>query len=262
MSDFEFHKRNIERHLERIEREEKEALKKPKKQKTKQPQTALSQPTGRAFFLGDDFGRKIHQKVIEKYRQFEAINKVVYDEGEKVVKGSTPFYVSAVNEFLPENIRTASQADLERILKLKDLELKGHYEDTSLVLRSNEEPNKYLAQDLYKQFGSRGISIKEGIPIVIPLFSLRPRIDDSSPYKLAFDLLDSLEYFEAPILNETSQRKFDFSDIDENTGIPKIVKDQGARTLYTRNLDQYKIKNSGLSRLYLSWDLDVYSGSG
>ena len=205
MSDFEFHKRNIERHLERIEREEKEALKKPNKPKQIKKEI-IRHPTEKAFFLGDDFGREIHKKVIEKYRQFEAISKVVYDEGEKVVKGSTPFYVSALNEFLPENIRTASQADLERILKNNELELKGHYEDTSLVLRSNKEPNKYLAQDLYKQFGSRGISIKEGIPIVIPLFSLRPRIDDSSPYKLAFDLLDSLEYFEAPILNEASQR--------------------------------------------------------
>ena len=82
---------------------------------------------------------------------------------------------------------------------------------------------------------------------------------DNSPYRLAFNLIDSPVYFEAPILNEPTQRKFDSSDIDENTGLPKNVKNEGAKTLYTRNYGGYKIKNSGLSRLYLGGDLGVVS---
>ena len=258
MSDFEYYKQKIERHIER-KRREREAPKTPRPRE--QPPTTNNQSAGRSFFLGDEFGKKIHQKVIDKYGQFPAISCVVYDEDGKVAKGSTPFYVSAVNEFLPEGIRTASQADLERILKNDELKLEGQWEDTSLVLRSAQDPNKYLAQDLYKQFSSRGISLNEGIPIVIPLFGTRLRTDDNSPYKLTFDLIDSPVYFEAPILNEPSLRKFDSSDIDESTGLPKTVKDKGQRTLYTRNFDGYNLKNSGLSGLLLNGHLVVESNS-
>jgi hypothetical protein len=186
---------------------------------------------------------------------------VKYNDKEKIVKGSNPFYVAAVNEFLPEGLRTASQADLEKILKGNLLPLKDHWEDSALVLRTRQEPNIYLAEDLFNQFKAKGINLKENSAYVIPLFTLKLREDSKSEHKLAFDISDlTLEsYFQAPILNKVSQQKFNNSDIDEKTGLPIKFAVSGDRTLYTRNYKDYTLKNSGLSRLYLGRDLSLYS---
>ena len=137
----------------------------------------------------------------------------------------------------------------KKILKNNTLELKGNYEDSALVLRSVNEPNKYLAEDLLNQFKNKGINLKENSTYVPPLWTLKLRKDDNSGYKLSFDITDlTLEnYFEAPILNETSQKKFNSKDIEENTGLPSKVKDSGDRTLYT--------SQNGLCRLILGGDL-------
>ena len=201
-----------------------------------------------AFFLEGDFGKQINEKIQAKYADIKAINKVVYDENDKLVKGSTPFYVVAVNEIFKEEFpqfRTATQADLEKILKNNTLGLKGLYEDSALVLRNKDNPNKYLAKDLFKQFKDKGKLLKENSAYVFPLNTLKLRKDDNSGYKLSFDITDlTLEnYFEAPILNETSQKKFNSKDIEENTGLPSKVRDLGDRTLYT--------SQNGLCRLDL-----------
>ena len=58
-------------------------------------------------------------------------------------------------------------------------------------------------------------------------------------------------YFEAPILNEVSQKKFNSKDIEENTGLPSKVKDSGDRISYT--------SQNGLCRLVLGRPLNLLS---
>lgn len=206
---------------------------------------------GKAFFLtDDDFGKKVHSKVISKYSNIGAITKI------SLGKGSNSFYVVAVNEVLREEfpkIRTATQADLERILREKSLELSGHYEDSGLVLRDKQDPNKYFAKNLFDQFKAKGVNLKQNNAYVIQLQNLSLKKDEASPEKISFVLPNSIagEYFESPVLNEYSQQKFDSSDIDIITGITKKVSDSGSRKLYTRNWDGYSVKNSGLVKLYL-----------
>jgi hypothetical protein len=93
------------------------------------------------------------------------------------------------------------------------------------------------------------------------------RKDTNSPHKLSFVLPDSSEvlnqaYFEAPILNSVSPQNFDSSDVDIKTGISTILSDKGERILCTRNWEHYSVKNSGLARVYLSWDGDLSASSG
>jgi len=263
MNNNELHRQWLERYFERERKEAEEAKRKPKKEK--KPTKAQKLPEFKqAFFLQDDFGKSIHEKIQEKYGSFPAISIINYDEKEKIVKGSNPFYAVAVQEFLPENIRVATQADLERILKMSSLQLKEQYEYSSLVWISNQSPNKYLAKDIYRQFKSNGIELIEEKAYVIPLFTLKLREDENSPHKLAFDIVDLTlqSYFEAPILNEASRQKFNSDDIDEKIGLPKRVGTNGDRTLYTRNSRNYTIKNSGVCRLYLYRSLDADSGGG
>jgi hypothetical protein len=244
--------------LEELKREEERQPKKPST-----PGEGVSNPEaqvqpidfGVARFLGDEWGRKVHEKIIAKYGKFTVIGKLsnVYGLNEKVVKASSHFYAVAANEFLlPFGIRTATQAELEKIFKAKTLELKGHYIDTGLVWRTNDDPNGYLAKYLFEQFKKKSITLNEGTPYVVPLHCLRLNEDGKSEYGLSFDLTGLTGYFQAPILNVVTQQFFEDSDIDEKTGLPKEVRADGSRKLYTRNWNDYAVKNSGLSELSLN----------
>lgn len=203
-----------------------------------------------AGFLGGDDGKEIDREIGGKYEQ-SALQKDSYKGG--VIKGSNPFYVVAVNELLRQNgLRTATPADLERVLKTNALYLRGHYEDSALVLRSAEDPNAYLAKDLAKQIKQR-TGKQRKMPVMIPLAGLELREDQNSDYGLAFNLTDDSEIIYAPILNKGGGN-FTSEDINEKTGLPKRTKREGNRYLYTRD--------SGLSRLCLGGDLGLYSGNG
>ncbi|MDO8509408.1 MAG: hypothetical protein Q7S27_07040 [Nanoarchaeota archaeon] len=212
-----------------------------------------------AFFLGGEFGKQINQKVQERYGFSTAITKVVYNDQNKVITGSTPFYVTAVNEILKEQFpqfRTATHADLEKILKSSTLKLSGYYEDTSLVLRTKQDPNSYLAQDLFEQFKSKGINLKEDSVYVLPLFTLKLRKDNNSIYKLSFNVTDSTiqNFFDAPILFSQSERYFNSVEMDEKTGLPTKI--------YTKQVAgnrQLWIRDSGLAGLCLNRVLDINS---
>jgi hypothetical protein len=205
-----------------------------------------------SFLSDDDLGREIHNAVRTKYSDIEAITKV------NLGKGSNPFYVVAVNEFLRTNypnLKTVTQADIERVIRENlPLELSGHYEDSGLVLRTRQNPNEYLAGNLFDQFKSQGKNLKENSAYVLWLHNLSLKKDTNSPHGVSFVLLNGFaDYFEAPILNETSQQKFESSDIDLATGIPTRVSATGSRTSYTNNL------KNGLVRLYLNRNLDLNS---
>jgi len=96
------------------------------------------------------------------------VGGVRFEQG--YVKGSNPFAVVLVNQIISsEGLRTATQADLERVLKVNALPLRGQYEDTGLVLRTDGDPNEYLAKDLMAQIKARNPKAK--MPAMVPLFS-------------------------------------------------------------------------------------------
>ena len=173
-----------------------------------------------------------------------SINVLTYSDG--VVEGSNPFAVVLANQILrQEGLRTATQSDLEKALRI-GWDLRGTYKDTALVLRSGDEPNKYLASNLMKQVKAR--NPLQTMPVMIPLNGLELRTDQSSHYGLAFDLTDLSEIIYALILDEPE--KFNSEDINEETGLPRRT-GKGNRTLCPTD--------SGLSRLDLDHNLDLNS---
>ncbi len=197
-------------------------------------------------FLGGKEGKEINKEIRAKYKNFSALQKSSYDNG--VIKGSNPFYVVAINEIIrSQGLRTATSADLERVLKRDALDLKRHYEDSALVLRSEDNPNAYLAKDLIKQIKQRTGKDRK-TSIMIPLAGLELRADQDSEHGLAFNLIDDSEIIYAPQLtHKNDYRKFSEAN---DKGLPVFDKN-GKRTLYTRD--------SGLSRLHLGDSLDLGS---
>lgn len=178
----------------------------------------------------------------------KSIAVLTYDPKSKTVRGSNPFAVAHADSLLKsQGIRVATMADLERVLTTNAFDLRETYEDTALVLRSNEDPNAYLANNLVEQLESRGTRVAK-TPIVVQLRGLNMVKDANSDYGLAFQLTDESQIAEAPYLVEKNNGKT-FNKMDEN-GVP-ILDKNGSRSLWTRI--------GGLSRLYLGGDLNVVS---
>jgi hypothetical protein len=202
-------------------------------------------------FLEGDFGKAFLEEYQGRaradYNGNSALNVLKYNG--KIVKGSNPFAVVLANQILREQgLKTASQADLERALRTGTLNLWGTYEDTGLVLRTEEEPNVYLAKDLMRQVKARNKESK--MPVMIPLMGLELKVDSNSPFGLIFNLTDCSELIYAPILAGENHRK-SFSETTEKTGLPNKLETGNSRTLYTRA--------GGLSGLCLDGDLSLAS---
>ena len=212
-----------------------------------------------AGFLRGGFGkavlREYQGRVKTEYQDAPVLNVLSWNDQQNVVQGSNPFAVVLVNQILRQSgqpcLRTATPADLERILATNALELLGPYEDSALVLRTADEPNRYLAKDLMAQVQAR-VDKKSKAPYMIPLAGLDLKGDQDSQYGLAFKLRDDAEIVEAPILSKCGS--FSSADINEKTGLPTKLSTQGDRTLYTRE--------TGLSRLCLGRSSDLYSYDG
>src|SRR3989344_75252 len=182
------------------------------------------------FFLEGAFGENIDKRVHEKYQNIPAIDTVRYNVQNKIVNGSNPFYVVAVNEvfqelYPSEEIWTATQGDLEQIVRSKPDMLRNNYEDSSLVWRSNTEPNKYLATKIYNQFKSTGKILEEGHAYVLPLNALSLQKDTNAPQGLAFKVRGNADhfpeiYFEAPILMSENGKYISDSDFAFRQGLP------------------------------------------
>lgn len=190
-------------------------------------QPSFKVPIENYFFLGKDLGKEIHAKIVSKYPDNPFVTRdIEYVDG--IVKGSKPGYIVAVNEMLPEGFRPATSGDVGKIIKEDKLDLRNHYEDLGLVLMSEDEPNKYLGQDLAKQIRQRKPDFK--FPILLNLSSLELRVDNNSPYNLAFQLTDKSQIIYAPQLEYKNDDE-KFSETDEN-GLP-IFDKGGDKTLYT-----------------------------
>ncbi|MEK6852805.1 MAG: hypothetical protein AABX59_02910 [Nanoarchaeota archaeon] len=201
-------------------------------------------------FFGGEQGKEVLKEFQERakadYNSAKALDILSYED--KLAKGSNPFAVVLLNQILrQEGLRTADQADLEEALRLNALPLKGHYEDTALVLRNDKESNKYLAEYLTAQVKERNPKIK--MPVMTPLYGLELVNDQNSDYALSFKLRDDAEIIYAPILNK--QGRFSSEDIDPGTGLPTKL-GMGDRTLHTI---QHGLSGLGLNR-YLDVDSD------
>ena len=206
-------------------------------------------------FIEGDFGKAFLEEYAGRaktdYGNVTALN--VLNCRDSVVKGSNPFAIVLANQILrQEGLRTATQADLEEALRLGIMPLTGTYEDTALVLRTEDDrdysKNTPLARDLAKKLKARKIKFNNKTPLVIPLTGLELQTTQDNSYGLTFNLREEAEVYQAPILREGGQ--FKSEDINIKTGLPKKLGD-GNRTLYTRD--------SGLSRLGLNVVLNVYS---
>ncbi len=276
MSNFDLYKQWAERYAQRVSQEKPDKGKgnkepEPDKNAGTNPDvspasnTPIPQiPFASAFFLSGDFGKdflKEYERVVKvDYNDASALKILKWNSTKKVVEGSNPYAVIVANQILqPKNIRTATQAELEAILKGNKLPLQNQYEDSSLVWRSKGNPNGWLALDFYDQFRGAGKPLKENTAYVLPLYGLSLRKENKAPNKLAFnlkkELLDTPLYFEAPILNSKHGSYINSSEMDAKTGLPTKVYDTDVpgknRQLWTRN--------SGLSRLFLNWNLNINS---
>jgi len=231
--------------LKRREAEEKrkelEARLGKKEAKQAKPLSRLVAPNLQYSFLGGDLGKRVDEEIRAEYPGIEALCIAAYSDD--VIKGSNTFYVVAVNGKLRrQGLWTASPAELEAVIRAGALDLKSHYEDSALVLRSEEEPNAYLARDLFSQLKARGGELQ--LPIMLPLHGLELKLDKGSPYGLSFRLRGDSEIVYAPeLMHGNNQKKFSTTN---EKGLP-IFDEMGSRTLYTRD--------SGLSRLDLIRDL-------
>ena len=211
-------------------------------------------------FLQGDFAKDFLE-------EFQGIARADYDDasalsvlssGDGTLKGSNSYAVVLANQVLPENVRTATPADIGRIENLGSLDLRRAYVDTALVLRPQGNlVNEYLTNDLSEQVKSRGYELGE-TPLMMPLVGLQLAKDSNSPSGLAFKLTDASQVIEAPQLSAENDYK-GFDEFDE-IGLP-IFGEGGERTNWTSNLS--------LSRVYFgrgglgSWDDDLaVSGVG
>ncbi len=191
---------------------------------------------------GQTILEEYNQRVSSDYQGASALDVLSF--ADNVVKGSNPFAFVLLNKILAQKkMRIATPADLERALEKEEIDLKGTYGDSGLVLRSDEDPNHYLAKTLINQVKQRG-SLE--YPLMIPLTGLDLRYDANSPDNLSFQLTDFAELIHAPQLNHKNDYS-KFNKGDEN-GLP-IFDQNGSRTLYT--------EDGGLRRLYRNRDLDL-----
>ena len=200
-------------------------------------------------FLEGDFGRQVleeyNQLVQSEYQNAFALQKLSF--ADNLVKGSNPFAFVLLNRLLQNHGKWVTRPiDLEKALEKEAIDLKGTYGDSGLVLRSENNPNEYLAKNLASQVKGKGYNVG-GDTVMIPLAGLELVYDSNSPNYLSFQLTDSSEIIYAPQLNKTNHNK-KFNKADEK-GLP-IFGDNGLRTLYSS-------EDSGLCRLYRCRDLDL-----
>ncbi len=213
---------------------EREKKQRPVKQKTPFPIGNVNYS-----FLEGNSGKQIleedNQRVKADYKDSSALKVLSFSDD--VVKGSNPFAFILLNKILTQQkIRIATSADLERALEKEAINLKGTYGDSGLVLRSDGDPNGYLARDLINQVKQRG-SLQ--YPLMIPLAGLDLKYDSNSPHNLSFQLTDFAELIYAfQLEHKNDHAKFNKAD---EKGFP-IFDQNGSRTLYTGE--------GGLRRLY------------
>ena len=209
-------------------------------------------------FLTDDFGEAVfaaYQEEVVKYhpKARESLDVLAYNRENKVITGSNSFAAVVLNN-LPiirdSGLHIATQADLGLMLKGDDTlrVADNHYIDTGLVLRSEDDPNSYLARILAADIKERTKQDSQ-YPLLIHLKDVRVEPDEKSPYGLVFKLESDAKPVHALILNKTGY--YGNQDIDAETGLPK---ETAAKKTEEHNRQLYTTQR-GLVRLGLDRDL-------
>lgn len=210
-----------------------------------------------AGFLRGNFGKAVLEefdgRVQKDFSGNAALAVLSYNPELDVIQGSNDYATALLNDcdcIKNEGLATATLADCERAIRANkpELNLRGVYVDPALVLTTEGEPNKYLAKKFMREIRARGHAQK--IPYMIPLKGFKLVNDADAQHGLAYALRDDAEIIEAPILCKDG--RFKSTDIDEKIGLPTKLDNEGDRYLYVRN--------SGLLRLCLGGDSNLYSG--
>ncbi len=200
----------------------------------------------KANFITDDaFIKEYNGRVESNFDNSPILRVLNYVDG--IVVGSNHFAVALVNSMKPLGMRVVNPLESERVISTNTLDLRNNYVDTALVLRSDGEPNLYLASNLIKQVSKRGYDLN--VPLVIPLAGLEVVKDTHSPQGLAFKLTDSAQIIKAFQLTTDNNGK-NFSTFDA-FGLPNPEVKKGSRILNTGN--------SGLSGLSTIRNMTVNS---
>ena len=188
-----------------------------------------------AGYLTGEFGR---EKLIEynfsakfQYGDSDLLNVLSFSEEDSTVIGANPFAVVLMNSLLPVGMRTASPADLEKMLHA-GVDFRGSIIDSAIVLRNLEKHNSYLSNDIFAQLKRINPNVK--LPQMIPLSAFKLKLDQDSPYPysgLGLELVDGKQSMYVPILNEETAT-FESENIDLNTGLPNKL-GSGTRKLWT-----------------------------
>ena len=205
-------------------------------------------------FLRGDFGKEVldefNERVKAEYKGSGSLK--VLSSYDDVIRGSNPFAVVLVNQIIRSGgFRTATPADLERVLEQGEFNFGSCCNDTALVLRSQCGYNVRLAQHLAKQV--KDMKGKFEYPIMVPLVGLdlddpSSEVSINSGYGLAFRLREDAEIIHSPQLAKENHGQT-FNRGDEK-GLP-ILGSSGNRTLYTTQF--------GLVRAYLDGNRNFYA---
>lgn len=201
--------------------------------------------------IDKDLFDKYQNVLYEKFSGLASLN--VLKEYQGTIKGSNTYSTILINSLLPKGKHVATPTDLENIILKDNRVLRRSYTDTGIIIRSQDEPNYYLAQDLALQ-----IKTKETIrfPMIIPLRYLNIRLDKNTSSGLAFTLKDDARAISSDMMNKTGF----FNNKDKTYPIkdgflPKLLHNE-----YSQENDrELTINNKGLSRLYMNQYLDLVS---
>lgn len=179
----------------------------------------------------------IHEQIMEKYGKYPAMNGVKLEGS--LIKGSNPYYVVAVNEFLlkravRDNIayRTINQSEAEGIFRNEPVPRDELYVDTSLILRVNSGKMKFSpeAASLDMQFQQMGERLMDNVSYVLPLWTLKLKeMENTNPHSLQFLITEKTikHYFPAKILEEVIGvgKYVSDEDFDFESGLPTKLYD-------------------------------------
>ncbi|MBS3100150.1 hypothetical protein J4463_02955 [Candidatus Pacearchaeota archaeon] len=179
-----------------------------------------------------------------------------YDEPTKTMIGSTPFAVANLDVLAQKyGARTPNLRDLSRPEVMRIAEDKHYIDSRNLVARSkidaNYPKNNSLLRTIY-ELAEANLGKIGDTPFMIEGFSFDSAPEDKNGYGLRLVPSDNFRVIQDKRLGGNYDG-FKFSEVDE-LGLPKFSENGGSRTWWTRN--------SGLARLCLGRDLNLFSSNG
>ena len=206
-------------------------------------------------FLQGEFGKeflKEYNKLIKSDYKNNS-NLKILNFKENIVKGSNIYSVFLANDILSLcRLRTATPADIQKIID-KDKNFLSHfYVDLGIVLRTENNPNEYLAKQLGKQAKERGYKFSNKSPLVFKTSDLGLILDNNSNSGLGFKIKESASPINVLQFDNKNNNKI-FNQTEN--GYPILIFDKYKdRTLYT--IDE------GLSGFLLGSNSYLDSGNG